>query len=359
MKILVTGGLGFIGSAVIRRLIRDGEHAVMNIDKMTYAASPEAIEDCGTSRRYGFERADIGDGAAMERILATFQPDAILHLAAESHVDRSIDSPSAFIDTNIVGTYRLLEATLRYWQALSPARQKAFRFHHVSTDEVFGTLGDSGAFSEESPYRPNSPYAASKACSDMLVRAWNRTFGLPILISNCSNNFGPYQFPEKLIPTIVLNALDARALPVYGKGTNVRDWLFVDDHARALLTILTKGRVGETYCVGGGAERANIDVVRAICARLDELAPSTAARPHARLISFVTDRPGHDFRYAIDDTKLTRELGWAPQESFETGLDKTVRWYLDHRDWCQDIRRRGQATERVGLAVRRAAGGTH
>lgn len=359
MRILITGGLGFIGSAVIRQAVREGGHHVLNVDKMTYAACPEAIEDCAQHRRYGFERADIGDGQAIERLMRDFKPEAVLHLAAESHVDRSIDSPSTFIDTNIVGTYRLLEATLRHWQGLDATARAAFRFHHVSTDEVFGTLGAEGAFNEDSPYRPNSPYAASKACSDMLVRAWHRTFGLPVLISNCSNNFGPYQFPEKLIPTMILNALDGRALPVYGRGTNVRDWLFVDDHARALLTILARGQIGETYCVGGGAERANIDVVTTICGRLDSILPASTHRPHAKLISFVADRPGHDFRYAIDDAKLTRELGWRPSESFESGLDKTVRWYLDHKDWCQEIRRRGQATERVGLSVRRAVAGAH
>ena len=333
MRLLITGGAGFIGSAVVRLLIAESDWTVINVDKLTYAASPDAVAGVAGHARYRFEQADIGDGAAMRRIVEEHEPEAILHLAAESHVDRSLDGPAPFIDTNILGTYTLLELAHRYWRGLGPEARARFRFLHVSTDEVFGSLGAEGAFDEESPYRPTSPYSASKASADHLVRAWRISFGLPVVLSNCSNNYGPYQHPEKLIPTMVRCAAAGRPLPIYGKGENVRDWLHVDDHARALVTILTEGRVGESYNVGARCERTNLDLVRAICALMDELVPASPHRPHADLISFVADRPGHDGRYAIDPTKIERELGWRPGVSFEDGLRRTVAWYLENADW--------------------------
>ncbi len=349
MKVIVTGGAGFIGSAVCRWLIRETACHVVNVDKLTYAANLASLADIARSRRYCFERADVADRAAMERIFRDGQPDAVLHLAAESHVDRSIDDAAAFVRTNLVGTYVLLDVARRYWMELEGARRAAFRFLHVSTDEVYGSLGPSGRFVETTPYAPNSPYAASKAGSDHLVRAWHHTFGLPALISNCSNNYGPYQFPEKLIPLTILNAAEGKPLPVYGSGSNVRDWLHVEDHARALWMILRAGRPGESYNVGGGNERTNLEVVQRICAILDVLRPLPEGRPHAGLITFVPDRPGHDLRYAIDASKLCRELGWAPRESFETGLHKTVAWYLDRPDWWRPLREGVYAGQRLGL----------
>jgi dTDP-glucose 4,6-dehydratase len=347
MKILVTGGAGFIGSALVRHLIAHTAHEVVNFDKLTYASSLESLESVSSDPRYRLEKADVTDAAAVARVLRAHQPDAVMHLAAESHVDRSIEGPAEFIQTNVVGTFRLLEGALEYWRGLPQGKREAFRFHHISTDEVYGTLGPTGYFTETTPYAPNSPYSASKAGSDHLVRAWHHTYGLPVVVTNCSNNYGPYQFPEKLIPLMILNALEGKPLPVYGKGENVRDWLFVDDHVRALLLVLEKGRLGEEYNVGGNSEKKNIDVVREICALLDALAP--AGKPHDRLITYVTDRPGHDARYAIDASKIARELGWAPRETFATGLRKTVQWYLDHREWCELVQARGYRRERLGL----------
>ncbi len=355
MKILVTGGAGFIGSAVIRHLIREDAAAVVNVDKLTYAATPEALEEAGESPDYAFAKVDICDGSALREIFAVHRPDAVMHLAAESHVDRSIDDAADFIQTNVVGTYRLLETATAYWRELEGAAQSAFRFHHISTDEVFGALGAEGYFTEETPYRPNSPYSASKASSDFFVRAWHQTHGLPVVTSNCSNNYGLYQFPEKLIPLMIINALDRKPLPVYGKGDNVRDWLHVEDHARALVAVLTQGRVGETYNVGGDSEMRNIDVVHMICDLVDELAPRAGTvegggGSRRDLIAYVTDRPGHDLRYAVDASKIKRELGWAPQESFASGLRKTVAWYLEHQDWWRGILERRYAGERLGLS---------
>jgi dTDP-glucose 4,6-dehydratase len=356
MKILVTGGAGFIGSAVCRLFVGEFGASVLNVDKLTYAANPASLKPVAGDPRYRFHCADILDRPAIAALLRGFAPDAILHLAAESHVDRSIDGPGEFIRTNIEGTYALLEAALDYWRSL-PAEQSArFRFHHVSTDEVFGSLGADGAFSEESRYRPNSPYAASKAASDHLVRAWHETFGLPTLLSNCSNNYGPYHFPEKLIPLAILKALYGEPIPVYGKGDNVRDWLYVEDHARALHAVLTRGRPGESYNIGGDGERTNIGVVTAICALLDEMQPNSPHRPHAALITFVADRPGHDRRYAMDASKIRRELGWRPQETFETGLRRTVAWYLANRWWWEPIWSQRYRGARLGLAAARAAG---
>lgn len=341
MKLLVTGGAGFIGSAVVRQAIADG-HEVVNLDALTYAANLPNVESVAESPAYRFEKADIRDRAALDRIFAAHQPDAVMHLAAESHVDRSIDGPAEFIDTNIVGTYTLLEAARTYWGG-----SRDFRFHHISTDEVFGTLGETGLFTEETPYAPNSPYSASKASSDHLVRAWGETYGLPVVLSNCSNNYGPFHFPEKLIPVVILNALAGKPIPVYGQGENVRDWLFVEDHATALLKVAQDGRLGESYNIGGNAEARNIDIVRKICALMDELAPDGA--PHDRLITFVTDRPGHDFRYAIDASKIRAELGWQPSVTLDEGLRKTVAWYLENRPWWQAIQARGHTLERLGL----------
>lgn len=351
MRLLVTGGAGFIGSALIRHLIRDTAHQVLNLDKLTYAGNLESLAEIDGDPRYRFLRADIGDRAAVDAALAGFQPDAILHLAAESHVDRSIDGPAAFIQTNIVGTYHLLEAARAYWLALPEARRATFRFHHVSTDEVYGDLhGSDALFTEATPYAPSSPYSASKAASDHLVRAWQRTYGLPVLVTNCSNNYGPYHFPEKLIPLVILNALEGKPLPVYGDGAQVRDWLFVEDHARALVEVVSRGRVGETYNIGGHNEQTNLAVVQAICALLEERAPRKPAgvARYADLIAFVADRPGHDLRYAIDAGKLQRELGWVPRETFESGLRKTVDWYLEHLDWCRRVQDGRYRRERLG-----------
>ena len=346
-KLLVTGGAGFIGSAVIRHLICTTDVQIVNVDKLTYAATPEALEDCADSPRYAHIRADIADAAAMRALFESHRPDAVMHLAAESHVDRSIDGPAAFVETNVVGTYTLLEAARAHWQGLDDARAEAFRFHHVSTDEVYGSLTPTDpAFSETTPYAPNSPYSATKAASDHLVRAWGETYGLPVVTSNCSNNYGPWQFPEKLIPVTLINARDGQPLPVYGTGENIRDWLYVEDHARALWLILTRGRVGETYNVGGNAERTNLEVVHALCDLIDGRFPDAA--PHARLIEFVTDRPGHDLRYAIDASKIRDELGWQPAESFETGFARTVEWYLAHEGWWREIRARTYDGRRLG-----------
>jgi len=347
MKILVTGGAGFIGSAVVRRAIGDG-HAVVTVDKLTYAANLANLDSVAQAPGHAFERADICDAAAMARIFRDHDPDAVMHLAAESHVDRSIDGPAAFIETNVTGTGVLLEAARAHWRALPDGRRAAFRFLHVSTDEVYGTLGATGRFTEATPYAPNSPYAASKAASDHLARAWGRTYGLPVLVTNCSNNYGPFHFPEKLIPVTILSALAGRPIPVYGQGENVRDWLFVEDHAAALLTALTRGRVGETYTIGGDSEARNIDIVRMICAILDRLRPDGA--PRQRLITFVADRPGHDLRYAIDAGKIRAELGWAPTVTLEQGLERTVRWYLDNAPWWRALQARDGVGLRLGLA---------
>jgi dTDP-glucose 4,6-dehydratase len=350
MKVMVTGGAGFIGSAVVRHIIRDTDWTVANVDKLTYAGNLDSLAEARDSNRHTHFKVDIGDRAAIDAILQGFRPDAVLHLAAESHVDRSIDGAAPFIETNVGGTYALLEATLAYWRRLAEPARRRFRFQHISTDEVFGSLGPTGRFSETTPYQPNSPYAASKAASDHLVRAWHHTHGLPTLATNCSNNYGPYHFPEKLIPLVIIRALRGESLPVYGKGENVRDWLHVEDHAEALTLVLRKGRPGETYNVGGDSERRNIDVVRAICAALDELLPNSMTRPHEKLIQFVTDRPGHDARYAIDASKIQHELGWRPRHNFENGLRQTVRWYLDNRAWWERVMSGAYRGERLGLA---------
>ncbi|MGH6671383.1 MAG: dTDP-glucose 4,6-dehydratase [Xanthobacteraceae bacterium] len=348
-RFLITGGAGFIGSAVVRGLIRDTEHRVCVVDKLTYAGNLASLAPVANNPRYRFVRADIADATRMKDVFSGYRPDVVMHLAAESHVDRSIDGPADFIETNIVGTYTLLETALAYWRSMPDDAQAGFRFHHISTDEVFGSLGSDGCFSEHTPYAPRSPYSASKAASDHLVRAWHHTYGLPVLITNCSNNYGPYHFPEKLIPLTIINGLEGKKLPVYGNGGNVRDWLYVEDHAHALLTVVSGGRVGETYCVGGRSERTNFDVVRAICVLLDELAPNRAVKSRESLISFVADRPGHDLRYAIDPTRICGELGWRPRETFESGLRKTVEWYLGNRPWWQSIRDNIYAGERLGV----------
>lgn len=347
-RYLVTGGAGFIGSAVVRHLIQKTPHRVLVVDKLTYAGNRDNLSSVSNDPRLTFLQADIGDGAAMRQAFAEFVPDIVMHLAAESHVDRSIDGPAAFIETNIVGSFVLLQEALRHWRSLPPAEQEGFRFHQISTDEVFGSLGEDGLFSETSPYQPNSPYSASKAASDHLARAWHHTYGLPVVLSNCSNNYGPYHFPEKLIPLMILNALEGKELPVYGSGANVRDWLHVEDHARALALIAERGRIGESYNVGGSAECSNLQVVKAICALMDELALDAAIGPRENLIRFVADRPGHDQRYAIDASKIERELDWRPQESFESGLRKTVAWYLENRDWWGRIRSGVYRGERLG-----------
>ncbi len=335
--VMVTGGAGFIGSAVVRRLVGETETKVVNVDKLTYAGNTASLTSVASSSRYAFERVDIGDVLEVRRVLEQHRPDAIMHLAAESHLDRSIDGPDVFLQTNVMGTYVLLQEARRYWERLEGAKRDRFRFHHVSTDEVYGSLGAAGCFTEATAYRPNSPYSASKAAADHLARSWHHTFSLPVVISNCSNNYGPYQYPEKLIPLTILNAAEGRPLPVYGTGENVRDWLYVDDHVGALWRVLTAGRTGECYLIGGRSEKTNIEVVRRVCEILDELEPSSPRSPRDRLIHHVTDRPGHDWRYAIDPGKVERELGWRPQESFETGLKKTVQWYLATGEWCRGV----------------------
>ncbi len=348
-RIMVTGGAGFIGSALVRHLIGATGAKVLNVDKLTYAGNLSSLAPVADDPRHHFLRADICDQQAMARAMAEFRPDAIMHLAAESHVDKSIDGPADFIETNIVGTFRLLEAATGYWRALDDAGQARFRFHHISTDEVYGALGDAGYFDEQTAYDPRSPYSASKAASDHLVSAWFHTHGLPTIITNCSNNYGPYHFPEKLIPLMIIKALHDEALPVYGDGGNVRDWLFVDDHARALTLAMDRGRPGETYMIGGHAERSNLQVVKALCDILDGLHPCTGGASHHERISFVADRPGHDFRYAVDSTKIERELGWRPEQDFESGLRSTVEWYLGNRGWWEDILSGGYRAERQGV----------
>jgi dTDP-glucose 4,6-dehydratase len=345
MKVLVTGGCGFIGSAVIRHLIGQSV-SVVNVDKMTYAATPGALASVEDDERYAFEKVDICDGPEVQRVFREHRPDKVMHLAAESHVDRSIDSPSEFIHTNVVGTYTMLESAAQYWRELEGDAKTGFRFHHVSTDEVYGSLGPTGLFTETTPYAPNSPYSASKAGSDHLVRAWGETFGLPVVTSNCSNNYGPFQFPEKLIPLMIINGLLEQPLPIYGKGDNVRDWLYVEDHARALNVVLTQGVPGEVYNIGGHNEVQNLTVVHTLCDLLDKHAPGS--KPRRDLITFVKDRPGHDQRYAIDAGKIARELGWKPQETFDTGLERTVKWYLENRDWWEAIRASRYSGQRLG-----------
>lgn len=350
MRVLITGGAGFIGSAVARRFISQTSDEILVFDKLTYAGNLDSLAPIADDPRYGFRRADICNRAEVAQSLAEFQPDVVMHLAAESHVDRSIDGPAAFIETNVVGTFTMLAAALDYWRGLPKEKSAAFRFMHISTDEVFGALGKEGFFREDTPYAPNSPYSASKAGSDHLVRAWRETYGLPTIVTNCSNNYGPYHFPEKLIPLTILNAIEGKPLPVYGRGENIRDWLFVEDHAAALMLVARKGVIGESYNVGGRNERTNIEVVNAICDILDELRPSGNGS-YRNLITFVTDRPGHDLRYAIDCSKIERELGWSPTETFETGLRKTVQWYLDNPAWWQAIRSGKYRGERLGLTA--------
>ena len=350
MRILVTGGAGFIGSALVRHLIRHTDHEVLNLDALTYAGTLTAVEPVADDPRYRFVRADVRDGAAVAQAIQGFRPHVVTHLAAESHVDRSLDGPAAFVETNVVGTFTMLNAALAYWQGLSPAERAPFRFHHISTDEVFGSLGETGRFTEATPYDPRSPYSASKAASDHFVSAWGHSYGLPVVVTNCSNNYGPYHFPEKMIPLMIVKALGGETLPVYGRGENVRDWLYVEDHVRALQAVFERGAVGCRYNVGGNAERRNIDVVHTLCALLDRLHPRSDGRSYAEQIGFVADRPGHDLRYAIDATRIRDELGWTPQESFESGLEKTVRWYLAHRDWWQPLLDERGADRRRGLS---------
>jgi dTDP-glucose 4,6-dehydratase len=348
VKLLVTGGAGFIGSAVVRHVIRDTDWSVANVDKLTYAGNLESLAEAQSSNRHRHFKVDICDRPAIDAVFREVRPDAVLHLAAESHVDRSIDGAAPFIETNVQGTYTLLEAALAFWRTLEAEDRQRFRFQHISTDEVFGSLGPTGKFTESTPYAPNSPYSASKAASDHLVRAWHHTHGLPVLTTNCSNNYGPYHFPEKLIPLVIIRALRGERLPIYGKGDNVRDWLHVDDHAEALSLVLRNGRPGETYNVGGDSERRNIDVVRAICRLLDDMLPGSANRPHERLIEFVIDRPGHDARYAIDASKIRGELGWHPRHDFDEGLRQTVRWFLDNRMWWERVMSGAYRGERLG-----------
>ncbi|WP_420137671.1 dTDP-glucose 4,6-dehydratase [Sphingomonas sp.] len=349
-RILVTGGAGFIGSALVRHLLRDTPHHVLNLDKLTYAGNLASLDPIANSPRYTFVQADIGDAAAVAATIADFQPQVITHLAAESHVDRSIDGPADFIQTNVVGTFTMLSAALDYWRGLDADGKAGFRFHHISTDEVFGSLADDGFFTEATPYDPHSPYSASKAASDHLVRAWYDTYGLPVLITNCSNNYGPYHFPEKLIPLMIIKALAGEDLPVYGAGLNVRDWLFVDDHARALTRVFEAGTPGESYIIGGRAERTNIAVVTRICETLDRIRPRSDGRSYAAQIAHVADRPGHDHRYAIDPSKIERELGWVAQESFDSGIERTIRWYLDNESWWRPLVEQKGAIKRVGLS---------
>lgn len=351
MKVLVTGGAGFIGSALIRHLIKDTGHEVLNFDKLTYAGVLTSLDEVSSSERYRFVQADICDAAAVRDAVAGFRPDVIAHLAAESHVDRSIDGPGAFVMTNVVGTYTMLDQALAYWKSLDAVAADRFRFHHISTDEVYGSLGEEGLFTETTPYDPRSPYSASKASSDHLVRAWGHTYGLPVLVTNCSNNYGPYHFPEKLIPLIIIRALAGEPLPVYGDGSNVRDWLYVEDHARALRTVFETGVPGETYNIGGNAEQRNLDVVQVICARLDTVRPRADGRSYAEQITFVADRPGHDRRYAIDASKIRDELGWQPQQTFGQGIASTVDWYLSREDWWRPILGERYATQRIGLSA--------
>jgi len=352
MKILVTGGAGFIGSAVIRHIIKHTRDSVVNVDKLTYAGNLESLVSVADSGRYCFEKADICNREVLESIFTKHRPDAVMHLAAESHVDRSIDGPAAFVETNIVGTYTLLEVCRHYWKGLDTERHKSFRLHHVSTDEVYGDLeGPDGLFTEETPYAPSSPYSASKASADHLVRAWYRTYGLPVVLTNCSNNYGPYHFPEKLVPLMILNALEGKTLPVYGQGTQIRDWLYVEDHVRALHKVVTEGKIGETYNIGGHNEKPNIEVVHMLCDLLDEMVPGKIR--YRELVTFVEDRPGHDRRYAIDAGKIQRDLGWVPQETFETGMRKTVEWYLANRDWCARVQDGSYQRERLGTGQRK------
>lgn len=348
MKILVTGGAGFIGSNLVRLLVSSHGHEVLNVDALTYAGNPHSLSDLADNPRYGFAQADICDATAMARLFAEFQPDWVMHLAAESHVDRSIDGPGAFIQTNITGTFTLLQAARAHYENLTGTTRDNFRFLHVSTDEVYGSLGSTGLFTEETPYDPHSPYSASKAASDHLARAWADTYKLPVLVTNCSNNYGPYQFPEKLIPVVILKALRGEPIPVYGKGENIRDWLYVGDHAEALHTVIAKGRIGQTYNIGGNNERQNIDLVRLLCGLLDELRPRADGKSYAEQITFVKDRPGHDLRYAIDATKIKTELGWVPKQDHTSGFRKTVQWYLDNNDWTANILSGGYKLERLG-----------